>query len=614
MDKSCIPRGGDYTVAQLIGLAMERLGWTRTAANRATKKQLCEALGIAWREKEQTVIHPEKVCTDRRTKAYPNRYSKEELIAMIRRINPYMNKGRLSRATYKTLCNLARIPFLPREEKEKNKDAIIRAEPSRFFQKIKTKTDEIGCLERGAKRVFAYQRRVIEHFRAHRGLIAVHSLGSGKTLTAVYASQCYLDEFPTHKVVVVSPASLIENFKKEMREFGDLRHPDRYEFFSFQGFYQKYKDQPRDCRRQFLIVDEAHNLRTEHRKTKKRESGKITRTITQCAERADRILLLTATPIINRPVDIAPLLSMVRDHPTIENRILAKDVKKNLDNADYFRAFAGDRFSFYERERTNADYPRSAIHDIYLPMPTKFLHLYENVENDVGEDDAILRIFGESKLKPFFNGIRRAVNILSELPEAELVKSPKVRWILEQIREAPHLKTVIFSHFLDMGLEAIISRLPAGVRSAYITGRQTKKQRSEIVQRYNRNELDILFISKAGGEGLDLKGTRRVILLESGWNENSEKQVIGRAIRYRSHTDLPPDEQLVDVYRLHHVKPDEQRRIDEFLSPDYHVVYNDPSTWLSADLMLKKISKTKQDRIDAFLRFLHQFSIEAVAH
>jgi superfamily II DNA or RNA helicase len=598
-----------YKKIDLITLAVQRLGWKVSVARRTKNKDLCEALGI--RERRPDDIIQEKVCTDRKRRIYPNRYTKDELIDIIRTRNPFSNRAKLRRSSFKILCPLARIPFQIPEKTASDRQkqsAIGKMDRHRYFQELEQKTEQINCMIRGRKKPMLYQQRVIEHFQRHRGLIAVHSLGSGKTLTAVYASQCYLDQFPDRKVVVISPASLIDNFKKEMRDFGDIRHTDRYEFFSFQGFYNQYKNQSRNCRHHFLIIDEAHNLRTEYTRSKKtgKDKGKYNKVITNCAERADKILLLTATPLVNKSSDIASLLNMVRDNPTAQNKITRSSIDKNTLS---LREASLCRVSFYERDRVNADYPTARVEDIFLPMPPQFYEMYIDVENEIMQEN-IMRIFGEeSKLKPFFNGVRRAVNILSELPEKELLKSPKVRWILEELRNK-NTKTVIFSNFLDMGLQVIIERLPPNIRAAYITGSQPKHIRTAIVREYNANNLDILFISRAGGEGLDLKGTRRMILLESGWNENAERQVIGRGVRYQSHSHLPEDERFVDIYRLHHVKPEEVDQIEYLLSSDYTVDYNDPSTWLSADLMLRKIAQDKLERTEAFIEQLKEFSIE----
>jgi superfamily II DNA/RNA helicase len=81
-----------------------------------------------------------------------------------------------------------------------------------------------------------------------------------------------------------------------------------------------------------------------------------------------------------------------------------------------------------------------------------------------------------------------------------------------------------------------------------ITGSTSLAHRKIAVQNFNSGKITILFISAAGAEGLDLKNTRRVIILEPHWNDERIKQVIGRAARFKSHANLPPQEQNVTVY------------------------------------------------------------------
>lgn len=602
---------GVYSRKEIETMVKERLNMKPSEIKKRTKKELCQALGIRWKEEVVVQVHKQKVCSDRKSKSYPHRYSKQELVKLIVSRNPFVNKGKLKTASFETLCGLARLPYIKTAKQSQFIGIRRENDRGRFYQnKQQEKTTDIRCMARSKRAPFKYQERVVEHFRNHRGLIAVHSVGSGKTMTAVLASQCYLDEHPHGKVVVVSPTSLIANFKKEMSAFGDLRHKDRYEFFSFQGFFYKYKDHPRQCQDHLLIVDEAHNLRTEYSKSKTgKEKGKFSRVITKCAEKADCVLLLTATPLINKKEDIAPLLNMVRDNPTLDNVITTKLIKKNKE--DYLKQVGMCKFSFYEREKQNNDYPKTTNEDVFLVMKPQFYNMYSKVERELMDED-ILRTFGEeSRLKPFFNGIRRAVNILSELPETDMLRSEKIRWIVDNLRTNQHKKTVIFSHFLDSGIEAIQAKLKKefpDLTIDNITGSQSKKRRAEIVSQYNRDELDVLFISKAGGEGLDLKGTRQIILMESGWNENTEKQVIGRGVRFKSHSHLPADEQNVIIYRLYHIKKDED--VDRILSPEYEINYNDPSTWPSADLLLKKISHLKHLATNSFINDLKKLSIE----
>ena len=59
----------------------------------------------------------------------------------------------------------------------------------------------------------------------------------------------------------------------------------------------------------------------------------------------------------------------------------------------------------------------------------------------------------------------------------------------------------------------------------------------------------IIMISPAGAEGINLNNVRQVHIVEPYWNEVRIEQVIGRALRFCQHRDLPLDERRVDVFR-----------------------------------------------------------------
>jgi uncharacterized protein (UPF0305 family) len=55
--------------------------------------------------------------------------------------------------------------------------------------------------------------------------------------------------------------------------------------------------------------------------------------------------------------------------------------------------------------------------------------------------------------------------------------------------------------------------------------------------------------SSAAAEGLDLKGTKLVQILDPHFNNSRIEQAIARGIRYKSHDHLPPEERKVQVQR-----------------------------------------------------------------
>ena len=82
---------------------------------------------------------------------------------------------------------------------------------------------------------------------------------------------------------------------------------------------------------------------------------------------------------------------------------------------------------------------------------------------------------------------------------------------------------------------------------------------------------NVLLISKSGSEGLDLKGTNYIIIMEPQWNENSIEQIIGRGVRYKSHEGLPKSKQLVTVYKLYAIKPQEYKELDSKLQQQLQI-------------------------------------------
>ena len=108
---------------------------------------------------------------------------------------------------------------------------------------------------------------------------------------------------------------------------------------------------------------------------------------------------------------------------------------------------------------------------------------------------------------------------------------------------------------------------------------------------YNAGKLDLLLLSSAGSESLDLKNTRQVHVMEPHWNEAKINQVIGRSIRYKSHNSLPETERHVTVFRWVSVFPES--------------FYN-----VSADEWLMKISAKKKRIFDHFKDMIVDSSIE----
>jgi SNF2 family DNA or RNA helicase len=461
------------------------------------------------------------------------------------------------------------------------------------------------CAQRSFKKPHDFQINIAKFLIDHRGLIVFHTVGSGKTLTAIVASQCYLDKFPNHNVIVITPAGLLNNFKKEMEtSYGNIIKGSNYHFFSFEKFTNlSKKGNAISCKNSLLIIDEVHNLKTAYHKsaTTGKEKGIRTKEIIACAEKAHRVLVLTGTPIYNSKNDVITLYNMIRNpthefqHPkTFDYRLLHCKV------------------SFHE-PGSDPNFPGRQNHDVYIDMSRTFLKKYnDTLESIVSADqvDELTKIkYGDDpmRLKAFHNAVRRAVNNLED------ENSTKIQWLVNEIIAHPNDKSIVFSHFIDAGNKILFRLLTKkGIRVSYIHGQIPMTERNKIVADYNQDKIQVLLISKAGGEGLDLKETRRVFLLEPTWNQASQEQVIGRAIRYKSHAN-PKD--VVNVFYLYHIKPQDRlelNKIAAFLKQDNEdkkIPLNPYEN--SIDLYLKVFIQHKQIILNDYIALLKKCSIES---
>jgi len=468
------------------------------------------------------------------------------------------------------------------------------------------------CLQRSKKNPHDFQEKIVDFMMKNRGLIVYHKVGSGKTLTAILVSQCFLDKYPYKKVIVITPAGLLANFKKEMNEsYEQIRYKDRYEFYSYHGFVNKcrYKTQ-QICKNSLLIIDEGHNLRTPYKINKKgKVTGLFNGIITNCSKFADKVLILTGTPLYNSKNDIIALYNMIR---------FPKEPYETIKTFSFNKLIC--KISFFD-PKNNSDFPKKINHFIPIVMNKSYEKKYEATIDSIFKepkyrDFLTLTLFGDKDLQTFYNAIRRAINNL------ENKDSAKIQWIINKITDKNVPKPVIvFSHFLKAGNKIIAQILKEKkIPYAYINGDVPLKERTEIVKKYNNREIEVLLLSKAGGEGLDLKNTRTVILLEPSWNEATIEQVIGRAIRYKSHIDLPTTERVVDIYYLDHIRHSDMIKIPNIKKwvQDDSIELKDknkrPAGFnpydISVDLFLRSYIKKKQKEIDLYNKFLQKYSIE----
>lgn len=393
-----------------------------------------------------------------------------------------------------------------------------------------------------------YQKRVCTVIRRQKGLIVVHSVGTGKTLTAVTASQCFLADNPGAKVFVLTPVTLMDNFRKAMRSYGISNSDPRYIIMSHKMFLTRYSEAVLNkkvvnrngvqitadpFRGNMVIIDEAHIFRTQP--LVKKRAGQPYDTdakwMVRATRSAERVLCLTATPFYNNEKDLLNLISMT----------------KSTDFANHDKTKWVNMFSFYERDHADPNFPRVNMFDVKVPMSMGYYNQYADIfREERSKHPPNMNI---SQSEAFLIKIRQLVGGFKKNQE----ENPKAEWVFNKVLEILEKKgrMFIFANFRDTGVGRVEEQLKKR-RIPYnaIHGEVTAADRTKIINAYNDGTVPILIITHAGGVGIDLKKTSDIVLFDNVWNPADEEQIIGRGVRFGSHADLPKEKQVVNVHRL----------------------------------------------------------------
>ena len=397
-----------------------------------------------------------------------------------------------------------------------------------------TSYENISCIERSRLKLRPHQEKIINYLLQDKtdGILLVHPTGTGKTLTAVTASQCFLDAYPESRVIFVGPSSLITNFRKELENYG-VNDFSKYRLYSYQKFLQ-LEEETREmlCKKNMLIVDEVHNLRTL--KLTSPKAGKRSKAVFTCSRFASKRLLLTATPFVNDLTDFIPIINFIYGKKMISKKSDASNLKKLVP-------YLKGKIDYIDiPEESKKDYPDFEEHYIRIKMKKDY-------EDDYCRVIKGLEIKGDIFQKPeaFYNAHRRAVN---KIGKGSIYFSEKTKKAISLIENK---KTVIYSNWLDFGLKPISDTLTElGISNQKFFGEMSMREKKKIIDSFNQDEFQVLIISKSGSEGLDLKGVRNVIVMDPVWNYSGIKQIRGRAVRFRSHINLPINKREVDIYYM----------------------------------------------------------------
>jgi SWI/SNF-related matrix-associated actin-dependent regulator 1 of chromatin subfamily A len=386
--------------------------------------------------------------------------------------------------------------------------------------------------------------------------------GLGKTASSIIAAL----ESDAKKILVICPASLKLNWKKEISIYDDSDNvsiiqrewkPNKWTIINYdildkfntiekpkKGKKPKFKFQEYDevaVNNQILnekfdliICDEAHYLKSS--------SSNRTKHVKKIAKTIKKRWFLTGTPITNKPVDLFSLLSMV-EHPLSTNynsflysycnaktmmikgrRIIKADGASNLEELN--RRIKP--VSIRRRKEDVLDLPDKIISPIYLQLD----------DDDKIDYDSSVERYIQMREEQGKN-----VSYAKKLVELSVLR----RWVAEN--KLKHTKELI-NNSLESDKKVIVftdyTSVVNTLREEYkdicvvINGETSQKDRQKAVEDFQNNPNVRLFIGNtvAAGVGLTLTAAEVVIVNDLNWTPANVDQSLDRAFRIGQTKDV----------------------------------------------------------------------------
>jgi hypothetical protein len=127
--------------------------------------------------------------------------------------------------------------------------------------------------------------------------------------------------------------------------------------------------------------------------------------------------------------------------------------------------------------------------------------------------------------------------------------------------------------------------------------------------------IRVMMITASGAEGINLKNTRYVHIVEPYWNMVRVDQVVGRARRICSHEELPPELRTVQVFVYLSVFSEKQRKDRNYIElMNQDVSRLDEVTPVTTDETLYEISLQKSRINQQILTVVKQSSVDCALY
>lgn len=383
----------------------------------------------------------------------------------------------------------------------------------------------------------SFQRVGTKFLAERKAALLADEMRLGKTNQAIMAAE----QLGATKILVICPATVKIGWMRQWQEWSkrDLK---------FQICYgRKFKIDPEanvvivnydiligyDAWKEIMkhkwavgIFDESHYLKSRGSKRTKRVllRGAIA---SQCYYK----WFLTGTPILNRPVELFPILLACA--PQV--------IKPYLTFSSYAKHFCGGYWDGFQYNAQGATHKeelktrlissgfmlRRTFHEVYKDMPAPKCELIALQEHGPKIDKLVQKEMNWSKEEASYQKTSSGDELAIIRHELALAKVPfsvqHIKYLL-----TTNKKVVVFAYHRDV-LE-MLNKLLHSYNPVVIHGGITGNKRQQRIDKFQQDPSCRVFVGqyKASGVGIDLSASNSICFVESSWVPGDIDQAMAR--------------------------------------------------------------------------------------
>ena len=389
--------------------------------------------------------------------------------------------------------------------------------------------------------LYPFQEEAVEILVNRKHTLLAHAMGLGKTCISIGL----INALGLSRVLIVCKASIKINWQRKLSEW--LDHPRSVQIINsrveiveplseiviinYDLLTHSYMmHQLKSIKWQLLVCDEAHYLK--NMKALRTQAVLSKRGLIHCVERS---LLVTGTPVLNRPIELYPMLKVLSPETIAPYGDYYKYAKR-------FCAGFQDGFCFNDKGASHTDdlnfrlrqgfMIRRSYEEVEMQLPKRrFEIVLIEQTKDVTKslrvlEDAERLDFKRQKLNVDAGGL---ATLRRETAEQKIdVTIDKIREYVESVD-----KLVIFAYH-----HSVIEKLREALKTygiLVITGSTSTIYRQAYIDKFVKDKTIKVFIGQidAAGEGIDgLQSVcHNVLFVESSWVPGTISQAIARVWR-----------------------------------------------------------------------------------